>query len=568
MRTNQYLLSTLKEIPIDAEMISHQLMLRAGMIRRLTSGLYTWLPTGLRVLHKVESIIREEMNKAGAIEILMPVVQPADLWQKSSRWTQFGPELLRFNDRSSRPFVLGPTHEEVITNLIHNEVSSYKKLPLNFYQIQTKFRDEIRPCFGVIRSREFIMKDAYSFHTSQESLQTTYENMYQVYSIIFTRMGLNFIIVQANNGYIGGDTSHEFHVLSRGFEKDILLSKESDYAAAYSNSMGVVSSTPNEPKEEMRLLETHNICTISELTEQFNLPIEKTVKIFIVHAREGASNSLIALMVRGDHQLNKMKAEKLSQVAIPLTFASEEDIRRAIGAGSNSLGPVNLSIPLIIDRNVAAMSDFAAGANIDKKYFLGINWLRDLPLPEVADLHNIVADDVILESQNMSQIIEVGHIFKLGSKYSDAIKATVQDANGRSQNLIMGCYGIGVTRIIAAIIEQNHDEDGILWPEDLAPFKVAILPINMHKSFRVSQVTEKIYSQLHSCGIDVLLDDRKEHLGVMFNDIELIGIPHIIVISDRNLNKEEIEYKHRRSGKKKMIKVNFIIDYLLDRNNS
>lgn len=568
MRTNQYLLSTLKEIPIDAEMISHQLMLRAGMIRRLTSGLYTWLPTGLRVLHKVESIIREEMNKAGAIEILMPVVQPADLWQKSSRWTQFGPELLRFNDRSSRPFVLGPTHEEVITNLIHNEVSSYKKLPLNFYQIQTKFRDEIRPCFGVIRSREFIMKDAYSFHTSQESLQTTYENMYQVYSIIFTRMGLNFIIVQANNGYIGGDTSHEFQVLSRGFEKDILLSKESDYAAAYSNSMGVVSSTPNEPKEEMRLLETHNICTISELTEQFNLPIEQTVKIFIVHAREGASNSLIALMLRGDHQLNKMKAEKLSQVAIPLTFASEEDIRRAIGAGSNSLGPVNLSIPLIIDRNVAAMSDFAAGANIDRKYFLGINWQRDLPLPEVADLHKIVADDLILESQNMSQIIEVGHIFKLGSKYSDAIKATVQDANGRSQNLIMGCYGIGVTRVIAAIIEQNHDEGGILWPEALAPFKVAILPINMHKSFRVSQVTEKIYSQLHSCGIDVLLDDRKEHLGVMFNDIELIGIPHIIVISDRNLNKEEIEYKHRRSGQKKMIKVNLIIDYLLDRNNS
>ncbi|MGQ7746643.1 proline--tRNA ligase [Pectobacterium brasiliense] len=567
MRTSQYMLSTLKETPADAEVISHQLMLRAGMIRKLASGLYTWLPTGLRVLRKVENIVREEMNNAGAIEVSMPVVQPADLWVESGRWDQYGPELLRFVDRGERPFVLGPTHEEVITDLIRNEVSSYKQLPLNFFQIQTKFRDEVRPRFGVMRSREFLMKDAYSFHTSQESLQVTYDAMYTAYSKIFSRMDLDFRAVQADTGSIGGNASHEFQVLATSGEDDIVFSTESDYAANIELAEAVAPKLGRaEATEELRLVDTPNAKTIAELVEQFKLPVEKTVKTLLVKATKESGHKLVALLVRGDHELNEIKAEKIAQVASPLTFATEEEIRATIGAGPGSLGPVKLSIPVVVDRTVAAMSDFSAGANIDGKHYFGINWERDVTLPQIADIRNVVEGDISPDGKGTLQIkrgIEVGHIFQLGSKYSEALKATVQGEDGRNQTLTMGCYGIGVTRVVAAAIEQNHDERGIIWPDAIAPFHVAILPMNMHKSFRVKEVAEDIYQQLRAKGIEVLLDDRKERPGVMFADMELIGVPHTIVIGDRNLDSEEIEYKNRRVGEKQMIKTSEIIDFLL-----
>lgn len=567
MRTSQYLLSTLKETPADAEVISHQLMLRAGMTRKLASGLYTWLPTGVRVLKKVENIVREEMNNAGAIEVSMPVVQPADLWQESGRWEQYGPELLRFVDRGERPFVLGPTHEEVITDLIRGEINSYKQLPLNFFQIQTKFRDEVRPRFGVMRAREFLMKDAYSFHTTQESLQETYDAMYAAYSKIFSRMDLNFRAVLADTGSIGGSASHEFQVLAESGEDDIVFSTGSDYAANIEFAEAVA---PGEPRasatEELRIIDTPNAKTIAELVEQFNLPIVKTVKTLLVHAHEESGHKLVALLVRGDHELNEIKAEKLLQVAKPLTFASEEEIRAVIGAGPGSLGPVNLQLPIVIDRSVAAMSDFGAGANIDGKHYFGINWERDLPLPQIADLRNVVEGDISPDGKGTLLIkrgIEVGHIFQLGTKYSEAMKATVQGEDGRNQVMTMGCYGIGVSRVVAAAIEQNHDDRGIIWPDAIAPFQVAILPMNMHKSFRVKELAEELYATLRSHGIDVILDDRKERPGVMFADMELIGVPHNIVIGDRNLDSEEVEYKNRRIGEKQMIKTSEIIEFLL-----
>lgn len=567
MRTSQYLLSTLKETPADAEVISHQLMLRAGMIRKLASGLYTWLPTGLRVLKKVENIVREEMNNAGAIEVSMPVVQPADLWQESGRWEQYGPELLRFVDRGERPFVLGPTHEEVITDLVRNELSSYKQLPLNFFQIQTKFRDEVRPRFGVMRSREFLMKDAYSFHTSQESLQETYDAMYAAYSRIFSRMGLDFRAVQADTGSIGGNASHEFQVLAQSGEDDIVFSDVSDYAANIELAEAIAPQTPRAAAtQEMTLVDTPNAKTIAELVEQFNLPIEKTVKTLLVKAVKDSKSPLVALLVRGDHELNEVKAEKLPQVASPLTFATEEEIRAVINAGPGSLGPVNMPIPVIIDRTVAGMSDFAAGANIDGKHYFGINWDRDVATPIVADIRNVVAGDPSPDGQGTLLIkrgIEVGHIFQLGTKYSEALKASVQGEDGRNQTLTMGCYGIGVTRVVAASIEQNFDERGIVWPDAIAPFQVAILPMNMHKSFRVQELAEKLYSELRAQGIEVLMDDRKERPGVMFADMELIGIPHTIVIGDRNLDNDDIEYKYRRSGEKSLIKTGDIVDYLV-----
>ncbi|EBQ8613082.1 proline--tRNA ligase [Salmonella enterica] len=567
MRTSQYLLSTLKETPADAEVISHQLMLRAGMIRKLASGLYTWLPTGLRVLKKVENIVREEMNNAGAIEVSMPVVQPADLWQESGRWEQYGPELLRFVDRGERPFVLGPTHEEVITDLVRNELSSYKQLPLNFFQIQTKFRDEVRPRFGVMRSREFLMKDAYSFHTSQESLQETYDAMYAAYSRIFSRMGLDFRAVQADTGSIGGNASHEFQVLAQSGEDDIVFSDVSDYAANIELAEAIAPQTPRAAAtQEMTLVDTPNAKTIAELVEQFNLPIEKTVKTLLVKAAKDSKSPLVALLVRGDHELNEVKAEKLPHVASPLTFATEEEIRAVINAGPGSLGPVNMPIPVIIDRTVATMSDFAAGANIDGKHYFGINWDRDVATPVVADIRNVVAGDPSPDGQGTLLIkrgIEVGHIFQLGTKYSEALKASVQGEDGRNQILTMGCYGIGVTRVVAAAIEQNFDERGIVWPDAIAPFQVAILPMNMHKSFRVQELAEKLYSELRAQGIEVLMDNRKERPGVMFADMELIGIPHTIVIGDRNLDNDDIEYKYRRSGEKSLIKTGDIVDYLV-----
>ncbi|MBK0016245.1 proline--tRNA ligase [Kosakonia cowanii] len=567
MRTSQYLLSTLKETPADAEVISHQLMLRAGMIRKLASGLYTWLPTGLRVLKKVENIVREEMNNAGAIEVSMPVVQPADLWQESGRWEQYGPELLRFVDRGERPFVLGPTHEEVITDLIRNELNSYKQLPLNFFQIQTKFRDEVRPRFGVMRSREFLMKDAYSFHTSQESLQETYDAMYAAYSKIFSRMDLDFRAVQADTGSIGGSASHEFQVLAQSGEDDVIFSDSSDFAANIEFAEALAPKAPRAAAtQEMTLVDTPNAKTIAELVDQFNLPIEKTVKTLLVKAEEGASAPLIALLVRGDHELNEVKAEKLPQVASPLTFATEEEIRALVNAGPGSLGPVNLPTPVVIDRTVAAMSDFSAGANIDGKHYFGINWDRDVATPEVADIRNVVAGDPSPDGKGTLLIkrgIEVGHIFQLGTKYSEALNAAVQGEDGRNQILTMGCYGIGVTRVVAAAIEQNHDDRGIIWPDAIAPFQVAILPMNMHKSYRVQELAEKLYADLRAQGIEVLMDDRKERPGVMFADMELIGIPHTVVIGDRNLDNDDIEYKYRRSGEKQMIKTGDVLDYLV-----
>ncbi|WP_373778344.1 proline--tRNA ligase [Glaesserella sp.] len=565
MRTSQYLFSTLKETPNDAQVVSHQLMLRAGMIRPLASGMYNWLPTGLRVLKKVENIIREEMNKSGALEVEMPVVQPADLWVESERWEDYGPELLRFKDRGDRPFVLGPTHEEVITDLVRREVSSYKQLPLNLYQIQTKFRDEVRPRFGVMRGREFLMKDAYSFHTSKESLQETYDVMHQTYSNIFTRLGLDFRPVAADTGSIGGSASHEFQVLAQSGEDDVVFSTESDYAANIELAEAIAVGEHQAPTAEMTLVDTPNAKTIAELVEQFNLPIEKTVKTLIV---KGASEEqpLVALVIRGDHELNEIKAVKCEEVAEPFEFADEAEIKAKIGAGVGSLGPVNMPIPVIIDRSVALMSDFGAGANIDGKHYFNINWERDVALPKIADLRNVVEGDPSPDGKGTLLIkrgIEVGHIFQLGTKYSEAMKATVQGEDGRPQTMIMGCYGIGVTRVVAAAIEQHHDERGIIWPTDaIAPFTVAVVPMNMHKSESVQAFAEDLYKTLRSQGVDVIFDDRKERPGVMFADMELIGVPHMVVIGEKNLENGEIEYKNRRTGEKQMIAKEQLLDFL------
>jgi len=565
MRVSKYLLSTQKETPANAEVISHQLMLRAGMIRRNASGLYSYLPTGLRVLRKVEAIVREEMNKAGAIEILMPMVQPADLWVETGRWEKFGPELLRFKDRHNRDFVLGPTHEEVITDLIRKEVSSYKQLPLNLYQIQTKFRDEVRPRFGMMRSREFLMKDAYSFHLDVDTMNETYEAMYTAYSNILTRMGLAFRPVLADTGSIGGSMSHEFHVLAQSGEDLIAYSTGSDYAA---NIEKAESPMPTEPRgaatEELRLVDTPNAKTIAELVEQFDLDITKTVKTLIV---VGASEAtpLVALIVRGDHELNEVKADKLDLVASPVEMAPEALIRDAIGAGPGSLGPIGLNIPIVIDHSVSVMSDFAAGANVDDKHYFGINWERDLPLAQVADIRNVVEGEPTPDGSGtyaMARGIEVGHIFQLGTNYSKSMNATVLDENGKSQVLLMGCYGVGVSRIVAAAIEQNFDDRGIIWPEAIAPFSVGILPMNMHKSHRVTDIAEQLYKDLNEAGIDVLLDDRKERPGVMFADMELIGIPHTVVIGDRNIDAGVFEYKNRRTGEKQDIPFDQLLDFL------
>ncbi|HEA3273317.1 TPA: proline--tRNA ligase [Pasteurella multocida] len=565
MRTSQYLFSTLKETPAEASIVSHQLMLRAGMIRPLASGLYTWLPTGLRVLNKVEKIIREEMDKSGALEVKMAVTQPAELWQESGRWEEYGPELLRFKDRGERDFVIGPTNEEVITDLVRRELSSYKQLPLNLYHIQTKFRDEVRPRFGVMRSREFVMKDAYSFHTTHECLQKTYDVMYETYSNIFNRLGLDFRAVQADTGSIGGSASHEFQVLAQSGEDDVVFSTESDFAANIELAEAVALGERGAATEELRVVDTPNAKTIAELVEQFNQPIEKTVKTLVVHATEESGHKLVALLVRGDHELNEIKAEKVDIVASPLQFATDEEIRAVVGAGTGSLGPINLPMPIVIDRTVANMDNFSAGANQDGKHYFGINWERDLPVPHIADLRNVVEGDPSPDGKGVLQIkrgIEVGHIFQLGTKYSAAMNATVQGEDGRPQTMIMGCYGIGVTRVIAAAIEQHHDERGIIWPDNIAPFKVAIVPMNMHKSESVQQFAEELYRTLTAQGVEVIFDDRKERPGVMFADMELIGVPHMIVIGEKNLEKGEIEYKNRRSGEKEMIAKDQLLDVL------
>ncbi|WP_415888333.1 proline--tRNA ligase [Neptuniibacter sp. SY11_33] len=573
MRTSQYLISTVKETPSDAEVISHQLMLRAGLIRKVASGLYNWLPLGLRTLRKVERIVREEMDKSGAMEVLMPAIQPAELWEESGRWELYGPELLRVNDRHNREFCVGPTHEEVITDLIRREIKSYKQLPANFYQIQTKFRDEIRPRFGVMRSREFIMKDAYSFHVGQESLQQTYDVMHQTYTNIFNRLGLDFRPVLADTGSIGGATSHEFHVLADSGEDDIAFSNVSDYAA---NVELAEALSPEgdlaAPSVEMTTVDTPNAKTIDELVEQFDQPIEKTVKTLIVAASEECEADFVALLVRGDHELNEIKAEKLAQVAEPLEFATEEQIRELIGAGPGSLGPVGLDIPVIVDRTVAKTSDFSAGANIDGKHLFGINWNRDVDLPEVADLRNVVEGDPSPCGEGTIEIkrgIEVGHIFQLGQKYSKALSAEVLDQNGKSVVMDMGCYGIGVTRVIAAAIEQNHDDGGIIWPEAIAPFHVALIPLQYDKSDDVRELTDKLYNELQQAGYDVIMDDRdkKTSPGVKFADSDLMGIPHRVVISPRGIEAGTLEYKGRRDDEKQDVAVDGVLPLLAERIN-
>ena len=566
MRTSRYLLATVKQTPSDAVVVSHQLMLRAGMVRKLSSGLYNWLPLGLRVLRKVEQIIREEMDRAGAQEVLMPVVQPMELWEESGRAPAYGPELLRITDRHDNAFCLGPTHEEVITDLVRNELHSYKQLPMNFYQIQTKFRDEIRPRFGIMRSREFIMKDAYSFHVDQASLAATYQVMYDTYCRIFDRLGLDYRPVAADTGAIGGSASHEFHVLASSGEDAIAFSDSSDYAANVELAEAIADGERAAPGETMTLVDTPDARTIAELVSQFKLPVEKTVKTLIVAANEQAGGGRVALLVRGDHELNDIKAEKLPQVASPLRFADDAEIRAAVGAGPGSLGPVQLSIPCVIDRSVALMSDFAAGANQDGKHYFGINWERDLPLPEIADLRNVVEGDASPDGEGTLTIkrgIEVGHIFQLGTKYSEALKATVLDENGKSVVMPMGCYGIGVTRVVAAAIEQNHDDRGITWPEAIAPFQIALIPVNLKKSVREKEVCEQLYADLTSAGYDVLYDDReKERLGVKLADAELIGIPHRIVVAERGLDEGQLEYRARRDDDNTMVSVDEVLDFL------
>ncbi|WP_182026994.1 proline--tRNA ligase [Vibrio rotiferianus] len=566
MRTSNYLLSTLKETPNDAEVVSHQLMLRAGMIRKLASGLYTWLPTGLRVLRKVENIVRQEIDNAGAVETLMPVVQPFELWEETGRSEKMGPELLRFTDRHTRPFVLSPTAEEVITSLVRNEVSSYKQLPLNLYQIQTKFRDERRPRFGVMRAREFCMMDAYSFDIDKEGLEKSYQAMHDAYCKAFDRMGLEYRPVLADSGAIGGSGSQEFHVLAESGEDLIAFSTESDYAANIEKAEAAAPAGERaEPTQEMTLVDTPNAKTIAELVEQHGLPIEKTVKTLFVKASDEVDADIIALIVRGDHELNEVKAENLPQVASPLEMATEEEMRALIGAGAGSLGPVGLELPFIVDRSVAAMSDFGAGANIDGKHYFGINWGRDVELGQVEDLRNVVEGDPSPCGQGTLMLkrgIEVGHIFQLGNVYSQAMNCSVLGPDGKNVILEMGCYGIGVSRVVASAIEQNHDKYGIIWPDALAPFQVAIVPMNMHKSEEVKEAAEKLYAELTAMGIEVLFDDRKERPGVMFSDMELIGIPHTIVIGDRSMKEGNFEYKNRRSGEKTAVAMADIVEHV------
>ena len=552
MRTSNFLIATQKETPADAEVVSHQLMLRAGLIRKLASGLYTWLPLGLRVLRKVENIVRTEMDEAGAQEVSMPVIQPAELWLESGRWEQYGAELLRIKDRHERDFCLGPTHEEVVTDLVRNEIKSYKQLPLNLYQIQTKVRDEIRPRFGIMRSREFLMKDAYSFHSNDECLNKTYGIMHQAYSNIFTRLGLKFRPVIADSGTIGGSTSHEFHVLADSGEDDIAFSDSGDYAANVELAVAIApAGLRAQPGDSMEEVATPGIKTIDQLSGFLSVQSDTTIKTLFVRGQEQEGDetpALVALVLRGDHNLNATKVEKLQGIASPLEMADEAAVRSATGANFGSLGPVGLSIPVIVDHSAAHLADFICGANRDDFHLKGVNWERDCPLARTEDLREVVEGDPSPDGNGLLQIkrgIEVGHIFQLGTKYSEAMQARVLNENGKNITMTMGCYGIGVTRIVAAAIEQNHDDKGIIWPENMAPFQLAIVPLNMHKSETVANCAEDLYAQLKSAGIDILMDDRNERPGVKFADMELIGIPHRLVIAERALADGQVEYKGR-----------------------
>ncbi|NNJ96133.1 MAG: proline--tRNA ligase [Gammaproteobacteria bacterium] len=566
MYLSKFPVNTLKETPADAEIISHRLMLRAGLIRRLASGLYTWLPLGLRVLHKVEHTIRSEMNRSGAIEVLMPSVQPAELWQESGRWEQYGPELLRLHDRHERDFCYGPTHEEIITDLARKELTSYKQLPVNYYQIQTKFRDEVRPRFGVMRAREFIMKDAYSFHIDQASLQQTYDVMYQTYSNIFTRLGLEFRAVMADSGAIGGSSSHEFHVLAESGEDAIAFSSDSEYAANIEKAESLVpeASRPSAAAA-MQRVDTPDQHSIEDVSAFLDIDATQCIKTLLVDGAE--EGSVVALVLRGDHVLNEVKAAHLDEVASPLTFASDEQIRQVAGCSAGSLGPVGLDISVIADHAALQLADFVCGANVDGKHLTGVNWERDCPIPRAADLRNIVDGDPSPDGKGSLSIvrgIEVGHIFQLGRKYSAAMDASVLDENGKSVVMTMGCYGIGVTRIVAAAIEQNHDDNGIIWPETIAPFSLAIAPINFQNSTSVRETAIEIHDALTAAGIEVLLYDQKARLGAMLADLDLIGIPHRIVIGERGLADGTVEYKARAAEQGQDVAVDDIVALLKD----
>lgn len=564
MRTTQFPLSTVKEIPADAEITSHKLMIRAGLIRKIASGLYTWLPLGLRVIRKVEKITRDEMEKAGALEVLMPVLQPAELWQETGRWEQYGPELARLKDRHDRDFCLGSTHEEIITDLARNELKSYKQLPITYYQIQTKVRDEIRPRFGVMRSREFIMKDAYSFHLTQDSLQQTYDVMYQAYNNIFNQLGLKYRAVIADSGSIGGAISHEFHVLAESGEDAIAFSTESDYAANIEKAEAIIpSSSRATPSTELTLVETPNQHTIEEISQFFKVPAEQCLKTLIV---KGENGELVALLLRGDHELNELKAEKIEGILSPLEFATDEEVLAACHCKPGSIGPIGLDIKIIVDRSATLLSDFICGANQDEKHYKGTNWERDLSLPsQIEDIRLITEGDLSPDGKGkitLARGIEVGHIFQLGTKYSGAMKANIINEDGKYQTMTMGCYGIGISRVVAAAIEQSHDDKGIIWSKNLAPFQVALCPMNMHKSDRLRDVAEKMYQDFLDAGIDVLFDDRKVRAGFMFSDMELIGIPHRIVIGDRGLDSGNAEYKARTDKETQDIPLDDVVKFI------
>jgi prolyl-tRNA synthetase len=565
MRASQFFISTLKEAPAETELISHKLMIRAGLIKRLGSGLYSWMPLGLRVLRKVENIVREEMNKAGALELLMPAVTPAELWQETGRWDVFGPQMLKIRDRHQRDFCFGPTHEEVITDIARKEIRSYKQLPLNFYQIQTKFRDEIRPRFGVMRAREFVMKDAYSFHTSKASLEETYGVMYQTYSNIFTRLGLKFRAVAADTGAIGGTGSHEFHVLADSGEDAIAFNPSSDYAANVEMAEALSPEAPRAAATEaMRDVDTPKQTTCEEVAALLGMPLQRTVKLIAVMA----ANQMHVLLIRGDHSLNEVKAGKVAGLA-DFRFATEAEIREVFNCPPGFLGPVGLDrsqTRVIADRTVAAMSDFVCGANKPKFHLAGVNWGRDLPEPDlVADIRNVVAGDPCSDGQGTLDIcrgIEVGHVFQLGNKYSTAMNATYLDENGQSQVMEMGCYGIGVSRIVGAAIEQGHDERGIIFPAAIAPFSVAIAAIGFERSEAVREAALKLHDELQAAGIDVLLDDRGERPGVMFADLELIGIPHRITLGDRGLKEGMVEYQARTDAESRNLPLNGLVEFV------
>ena len=564
MRASEFLISTLKETPSDAEVVSHQLMLRAGLIRRVAAGIYNWMPLGLRVLRKVEQVVREEMERAGALELSMPVVQPGELWEESGRWEQYGPELCRLEDRHQRPFCLGPTHEEVITQIARSEIKSYKQLPVNLFQIQTKFRDEIRPRFGVMRSREFIMKDAYSFHIDQECQERTYWRMHEAYTAIFTRLGLDFRAVEADTGSIGGNHSHEFHVLAESGEDAIAFSTDSDYAANVELAPAMTTSVIDAEAEAPTLekFATPGMTTIDDLADQLGIAAQQSIKTLLAKDEQG---SLVALVVRGDHRLNAIKAAKLPGMASPLLLAEPDEVRDTLGAGFGSLGPVGAHIRVVVDHTAAQMPHFVCGANEDGYHVKGATWGRDVPNAEFADIREIVSGDPSPCGAGTLEIrrgIEVGHIFQLGTKYSETMNASVLDEQGRSQPMVMGCYGIGITRIVAAAIEQNHDENGIIWPAAMAPFDVAIVPLGMDKSEAVAQATERLYAACQDAGLSAFLDDRRERPGVKFAEMELLGMPLRVTVGERSLAEGNLELTHRHSGETEMIAADTILDRL------